>query len=208
MKRWLGSGAQHEVVGVQRVERHRPRLRRSGRAASRLVIPPIEVARSASSASRPRRGVAQRRRWPAARRRARRRCGPGCSACASGSVERSRAAARSKQVHGDPGSRSISAKPSCSCLARCTHSTSSKSRSSLLVGVSRFSSRPGRCRITCRSGPTSESTWKRMSDPLRLGSCGCVGRGRPGCRPAQRRRSSGTVPRRRTRSRRCCGSSR
>src|ERR1044071_9923965 len=36
---------------------------------------------------------------------------------------------------------------------------SSNSSSAALSGVSRFSSRPGRCRMTWRRRPTSEATW-------------------------------------------------
>src|SRR5579862_1218836 len=47
---------------------------------------------------------------------------------------------------------------SCSYFARLTQITSSNSSSSALVGVSRVCSRPGRCTITLRSVPTSDST--------------------------------------------------
>lgn len=67
-----------------------------------------------------------------------------------------------EEVDVHPRSRSTSANPSCSCCARRTQSTSSKRSASLLVGVSRFSSSPGRCRTTRRSCPTSESTWNPM----------------------------------------------
>src|SRR5579862_1506799 len=49
---------------------------------------------------------------------------------------------------------------SCSSLARLTQITSSNSNSSALDGVRRVCSRPGRCTITLRSVPTSDSTLK------------------------------------------------
>ena len=60
--------------------------------------------------------------------------------------------------HLDAAARSASANASCSCCARATHGTPSKSSSSLLRGVSRRSSLPGRCSITVASGPTSLET--------------------------------------------------
>ena len=88
-----------------------------------------------------------------------------------------------KRCTSTPRSRSTSANPSCSARARRTHSTSSKSKASLFEGVSRFSSRSGRCRMTRRSRPASESTWNPIhpSWPLgrpRGGSRGMSGRGR------------------------------
>ena len=62
-----------------------------------------------------------------------------------------------------PRSRIASQNMSCSALARATHSTSSKSSSSALDGVSRVCSSPGRCTITWRSLPTSDSTANGMS---------------------------------------------
>ena len=57
-----------------------------------------------------------------------------------------------------PRSRMTCTKASCSCLARSTQMTSSKSRSSALAGVSRRCSRPGRWTMTLRRRPTSEWT--------------------------------------------------
>ena len=131
-------------------------------SSSRLVIPPIRTSVSSSS------GIASKRsrrarRWPAGRRPARRTCRSSTCLRASGmaSVSREQVA---EQVHLDARGRAgRSANASCSCWARLTHSTSSKRNSSLLLGVSRLSSSPGRCRITRLSRPTSESTWSAMA---------------------------------------------
>ena len=56
------------------------------------------------------------------------------------------------------GRAAPAANASCSSCARSTHGTPSNSSSSLLRGVSRRSSSPGRCSITVRSGPTSLPT--------------------------------------------------
>ena len=48
-------------------------------------------------------------------------------------------------------------------LAFCTHSTSSNSSESQLIGVSRSCARPGAQTITLRSVPTSECTPKGVS---------------------------------------------
>ncbi len=61
--------------------------------------------------------------------------------------------------HHARATRRAAANASCSACARLTHSMSSNSRSATLSGVRRLSSRSGRCRITCRRRPTSESTW-------------------------------------------------
>src|SRR5215218_6732852 len=53
--------------------------------------------------------------------------------------------------------RRAAANASCSSCARATHGMPSNSSRSLLRGVSRFSSGPGRCSITVWSAPTSES---------------------------------------------------
>ena len=66
------------------------------------------------------------------------------------------------------GSRSASANASCSACARLTQSMSSNSSSAALSGVRRLSSRPGRCRMTWRRRPTSESTWN-MALPFLAG---------------------------------------
>ncbi len=81
---------------------------------------------------------------------------PGPGGSGSRSVSASSCA---EVVHGRPRGRAATwAKASCSSRARLAHRMSSKSRLSTLVGVSRLSSSPGRCRITCRSRPISEST--------------------------------------------------
>src|SRR5271170_101736 len=81
-----------------------------------------------------------------------------------------------------PRERSTSANASCSACARLTQSTSSNSRSAALSGVRRLSSRPGRCRITCRSRPTSESTWN-IAPPFGLSLVPCVYPIRRPCQP-------------------------
>src|SRR5829696_6084299 len=62
---------------------------------------------------------------------------------------------RSRCRTSTPRSRSASANASCSSCARATQGTPSKSSWSLLRGVSRRSSGPGRCSRTVRSRPTS-----------------------------------------------------
>ena len=52
-----------------------------------------------------------------------------------------------------PRERSRSANASCSSCARATHGMPSNSSASLLRGVSRCSSAPGRCSMTTRSAP-------------------------------------------------------
>ena len=73
-------------------------------------------------------------------------------------------AARAGRAPRSSCSRSVAAKRSCSCCARSSHGTPSNSRSSLLRGVSRRSSAPGRCSTTVRSRPTSLPTpWSSRS---------------------------------------------
>src|SRR3954451_20151601 len=48
---------------------------------------------------------------------------------------------------------------------------SSNSRLCTLSGVRRLSSTPGRCRITCRSRPASESTWNVIRISVILDEC-------------------------------------
>ena len=70
-----------------------------------------------------------------------------------GDVERLGRAARAGRAPRRRASRSVSANWSCSSCARSTHGTPSNSSSSLLRGVSRRSSRPGRCRTTVAQPP-------------------------------------------------------
>src|SRR5205814_1950585 len=67
------------------------------------------------------------------------------------------------EVTRTPRSRSSSVNASCSSLAFLPHMTSSKSSSPTFRGVSRDSSRPGRCTMTWRSLPASEATLKVIS---------------------------------------------
>ncbi len=137
---------QEQVVEAERLHHHRGRL---GHPLEQLALGHAadEVRRRARRRpSRRTRGAGCRA--PSGRRRARRATPPGCTSWPPGS-RASRRAARSSRCTRTPRSRSVSANASCSCLACLTHSTSSKRYSSWLVGVSRLSSRSGRCRIAC-----------------------------------------------------------
>src|SRR4051794_35021863 len=71
-----------------------------------------------------------------------------------------------------PRSRILATNWSCSYWARSTHSTSSNSRSSWFVGVSRCRLRSGRWTMTLRSLPTSEWTPSSVMSRLSDASCG------------------------------------
>ena len=156
----VGQRAEQEVVQVHRHGSGPRPARRAASRNSRLVIPPTSASASSGGGQRLEGGPqmvggerpvlllvedpVQHERpappgCPGPRRAGRRRGGP----------RRPGRAAR-------PRTRRAPAR------ARRTHSTSSKSSASLLLGVSRFSSRSGRCRMTRRSRPASESTWNPM----------------------------------------------
>src|SRR5215210_6407835 len=104
-------------------------------------------------------GESPARCWPAARwsvapRRGSSTAAPISSARAAGNDSTSVSSAATCSTS-TPRCRSASANASCSSCARATHGTPSKSSWSLLRGVSRVSSGPGRCSITVRRRPTS-----------------------------------------------------
>src|SRR5215472_12802037 len=74
-----------------------------------------------------------------------------------------------------PRSRILLMKSKWSRLATSTHSTSSKSKASQLLGVSRWWARPGAQTRTLRNWPTSECTPKLvpMANLLVLSPSGC-----------------------------------
>ena len=158
------------VAGVERVGQRRHQvLGHTGGLPGQCPVPGLD-ARRAGLASTCRRSAARRAGAAAAspgipgcrrpgrdRLRWGRSCGPAATPSRRGSAIVSVSTLCSSTTS-TSRSRILSMKSKWSRRAFCTHSTSSNSRSSQLVGVSRSCARPGEHTNTLRSLPTSEWT--------------------------------------------------
>src|SRR5437763_5548561 len=117
--------------------------------------PAISTAASVEASTPVRWARSESARSPPSRRSSTAACTP--AACARSSSRAVRNASASSRTW-TPRPRSTSANASCSSCARSTQGIESNRSWSLLRGVRRLSSLPGRCSSTARSGPTSLST--------------------------------------------------
>ena len=131
MNRWLGSGGRTKPLGPSTSAR-RPRAEPWG--SSSTVMPPMRWVGDRRGVGRVEGGARDARPGPD---RGRARARPGRAASAGRDRPSSSRPAGRRREDLDAAVRRASAKASCSWRARFTQSTSSKSRSSQLVGVRR-----------------------------------------------------------------------